>query len=98
MSTKVTLGEQTYDVPNMNVGQIEDMSALDAAPSKWTFLALAIVMRRATPAIADIQEIECAPDHMRDAIESVMRASGYKLPDPKNLAAPDQGPGQMAAS
>lgn len=91
-SIKVKLGETDYHVPKMNIGQIEDMAELDKG-GKWTFLALAILMRRATPGIEDIREIEAAPDQVRVAIETIMRGSGYELPDSKNALAPDQNPG-----
>ena len=96
-SIKVTLGDQKYDVPKMNIGQIEDVAALDVAASKWTFLALEILMRRAIPKIEDIRDIEAEPEQVRDAIEKIMRGSGYKSPDSKNLLAPDRNPGQAAS-
>jgi hypothetical protein len=96
-SIKVTLGDKEYDVPKMNIGQIEDMTELDASAAKWTFLALTILMRRANPPIGDIRDIEAEPGHVREAIEKIMRGSGYNLPDSKNLQAPDRNPGLDAS-
>lgn len=89
---EVTLGDVAYQVPKLNIGQIEDLQSLDAEPKRWTFAALAIVMRRAAPAIPDIREVEADPAQIRVAVETVMAASGYRTSSP-NAAAPDQ-PGQ----
>jgi hypothetical protein len=94
---KVRLGETDYDVPKMTIGQIEAISELDGAPSKWSFAAIAILMRRAKPEINDIREIECEPEQMRTAIEQIMRHSGYRLPDP-NAKAPGHSPGKSKAA
>ena len=90
----VTLGETTHEVPKMNIGQIEDLQALDVPPSKWTFAAIVIIMRRATPKIDNMRDVEAEPQQLRAAIEQVMANSGYKVPDP-NAPAPDPAmPGQ----
>lgn len=94
MAIKVTLGTEKYDVPKMNIGQIEDMSGLDRADPKWVFKALEILLRRAKPAVEDVRDIEAEPDQMGEAITKIMTGSGYKLQDDRpNPTAPDR-PGQ----
>ena len=96
MAIKVTLGSEKYDVPKMNIGQIEDMSELDRADPKWIFKALEILLRRAKPSVEDIREIEAEPEQMSEAITKIMSGSGYKLQSEKdrpNPTAPDR-PGQ----
>jgi hypothetical protein len=92
-SIKVTLGSTEYEVPEMDIGQHEDISDLNGSDRKWSYLALPILMRHATPPIPDIRAVRGRPDQMRAAIEQIMRNSGYDLA-PKNPQAPDQGPGQ----
>ena len=90
-SIKITLGNTEYDVPPMNVGQIEDVSALDAAANnkKWTYQAFAIVIRRAVPEIKEPREVEATPAQLRECIEKIMRNSGWDIPESKNGPAPE---------
>lgn len=93
----VTLGDVSYDVPKMNIGQIEELSLLDLPPARWTYAVLRIVMKRAVPQVPDLNEIEATPQQIRDAVEAVLQASGYKISSP-NQVAPDQTPGQIPAA
>ena len=95
---KVKLGDAEYEVPKLNIGQLEDIQALgDLPPTKWSFAAIAILMRRAKPVITEIREVECEPAQMSEAIQQVMRHSGYKVPDP-NVKAPGHSPGKSRAA
>ena len=90
---KVTLGDKEFTVPKMNIGQVEDLADLDVPPKKWSFAALGILMRRADPEVKDIRDIEASPGDVREAIQKILAASGYQMPDPKNQPAPEI-PGQ----
>jgi len=78
--TKVKLGTDDFDVPEMNIGQIEDMSVLDKEDPKWTFKALGILMREVLGE-KDIRSVKAKPSQIADAIHSIMKASGYDLPN-----------------
>lgn len=84
---KVTLGAQEYDVGEMDIGQIEEVSALDRADPRWSFKTLAILMRDAVPKIADIRKIKATPPQIGTAIREIMVGSGYEFP---NQQAPEK--------
>lgn len=97
MPIKVTLGEVDYQVSKMNIGQIEDLQALDASSPRWSFQALAIMMKRSSPKVADVRELEAELPQIQSAIKAVMTQSGYYRPSDPNPPAPDQ-PGQGATA
>ena len=82
-SLSITLGDVSYTMPRLSVGQYERIAELsdatdDAGREKFKFsLALAeILLSRATPPIADIRDLECSPDELARASQQIMAANG----------------------
>ena len=86
-SVSVTLGEVAYDVPKMNVGQLEEVTvAFDLPPARRPFAILRIAMKRATPKIEDFGTIEAGNDEIAAAVTAILSNSGFvketKVPNP----------------
>ena len=76
-TTKIMLGGTEYEVPRLNIGQIEEMSELDtAAPFKRTLGTIRIALQRATPPIGPFQEIETTAEEIGTAYAKLMIAAG----------------------
>ncbi len=96
MPIKVTLGGADYSVPKMNIGQIEDFTAISRGDPKWASKSLQILLSRADPKVADVREMEATPEEVRTAIDEILIASGWKKAEEQspNPAAPETNPGQ----
>lgn len=78
-SIKVTLGGQEYDVPKMNVGQLEEVTvAFDHPAARRPFAILKIAMRRSVPASPNINDIEADNEEIAFAVRAVLKNSGFK--------------------
>lgn len=88
---KITLADVEYDVPKLNIGQLEEVSGAFELPAmKRTFAILRIALKRATPKIEDVNGIEATNDEIASAMSEILKASGFaKAADP-NAAAPEQ--------
>jgi hypothetical protein len=93
---KITLGEQEYEVPRINIGQTEDLAefwektdatgaAVDAGGEKLrgkpliahTLAIAAILLRRATPPIGDLRELECRVADVELAMMEILRFNRF---------------------
>ncbi len=79
---KITLGEVEFDVPRLNIGQIEEIAAITASGKSRPFDALRIAMTRATPACEDLSSVEASPLEISAAMEAILKASGVVLAKP----------------
>jgi hypothetical protein len=78
-SVKVTLGGVDYDVPKMNIGQLEEVTvAFDLPPARRPFAILKIAMKRAQPAIPDFGAIEASNDEIAMAVRAILFNSGFE--------------------
>lgn len=75
----VTLGEASYEVPQLNVGQIEDMMEAATSGKMRAFDGLRIALRRAKPACEDVSTIEASPAELTAALNDICAASGVTL-------------------
>lgn len=78
-TVKVTLGGIDYQVPRLNVGQLEDMMAAVEGAGMRHFDGLRIAMRRATPVIEDLSLIEASPSELGVALNAITGFSGVVL-------------------
>lgn len=102
--TQVTLGGNSYEVPQLEIDQYEELmdlwedekkiDAADAAAKfKSSIKAIAIMLRHSSPAIADIRKLRCSLAELSRARLAIMAAAGL-------VAAPngaDPGNGEAAA-
>src|SRR5262245_29322045 len=97
-SIKVMLGGAEYEVPKMNIGQLEEVTiAFDLPPARRPFAILKIAMKRAQPKLADINDLEPGNDEITVAIRDILANSGFKKEEKNpNHQAPDQKPGDVS--
>lgn len=89
----VTLAGDDYQVPKMNLGQLEEVTvAFDLPAARRPFAILKIAMLRAEPKITDIGGIEAGNDEIATAVRTILANSGFKAADP-NPASPAPAPG-----
>lgn len=82
----ITLGESSYAVPHLNMGQIEELSEIYEEPDyassarkfKTTKRIATLLLRRAEPKIEDFSTIECTTEELAVAIRSILAASGLQ--------------------
>lgn len=92
-SAKIYLGEAEYDVPMLNIGQLERVTDLIVAGgTRVGFSVLRIALERATPKVEDAGAVEASADQVRGAVKSIMVMSGF---EPE---APSAGEAQPAAA
>ena len=100
-SIKINLGGVEYDVPRLNIGQIEQLSEIEEqAPLKRSLGTIQIALQRATPKIPDeFTEIETTAEEIGIAYAKILIAAGLakEAKDP-NVSAPDQKPGKTKRS
>ena len=96
--SKIKLGETEYDVPKMNIGQLEEVTvALDLPAIKRPFAILRIAFARSTPKV-DVNSVEATNAQIAAAITEILSAAGFaKAVDP-NAAAPGQPGTEKAES
>ena len=93
------LGAQDYRAPHLNIGElrqiaqaIEKFMALEQPRSVDIFehnvTVARIVLKRAEPAITDVDALECSTAALREATDAVLRFSGLESP---GKAQPDGG-------
>jgi hypothetical protein len=88
-SVKVTLAGAEYTVPQLNVGQLEEMTEV-VKP----FDVLRIALRRAEPKLspADINALEATKPEIDAAMAAITDLSGIKKEPPEgNSGAPPKG-------
>lgn len=91
VNVEVKLGETTYTVPRMNIGQIERITELPAG--KMSFGALRIALERAEPKVADFGAIEATSQEVIEAARAVLRMSGMaKDAEPGESKPPETTP------
>lgn len=98
---KITLAGQDYEVPRLNVGQVEDLAEfgertgplgepLDPAGERlkgkplvtYTLGVAGVVLRRATPAIGNVRDLECNLTNLQEAVTLVMEFNRLVKADP----------------
>lgn len=91
---KVMLGEVEYEVPRLNLGEVEEYVELLLAERpkielKFGIQIAEIAFRRAKPDIPDIRKIECSPKQLADATDEVFLFCGLitKAPAPGEVKA-----------
>lgn len=81
----VTLGDTVYQIPRLNMDQLERVADLfenkEIADHKKPFRLMEIAFERVTPAV-DFKGIDSEGDELKKAIEKVMEVSGMKAADP----------------
>lgn len=99
---KITLGDDEYEVPRLNIGQIEDLMDVQAEAAAGSSASTGdirpiyqrakkisiIVLRRATPKIEDFDALECSHIDLRVATDAVLAFSGMKGKAPEGEAEP----------
>lgn len=97
-SIKVKLGGSDYDVPKMNIGQLEDVTvAFDLPPARRAFAILKIALKRAIPKIDDLGALEADNDEIASAVTDILANSGFKKAEDPNPQAPAAGQDQAAS-
>lgn len=87
----VTLGGDAYEVPRLNIGQLEEVSDLlsqDVSDGRRSLAILRIALRRATPKVDDVGEIEMDLNDMSAAVLAVLELAGLKQDAGPTPAAP----------
>jgi hypothetical protein len=81
---EITLGGNTYRVPKLNFGEIEELASAAADRRIKPFQWLRTALRRADPPLsdADINGIEAGATEINLALEAVMRHSGVEIKRP----------------
>jgi hypothetical protein len=96
-SVKATLAGIEYDIPMLNIGQLELVTdALAGPPMRATFAILKIALKRATPAVQKPDEIEATRDEVAAAVDAILVQAGFKEAKGPNELTPDQ-PGTSLA-
>jgi hypothetical protein len=95
----IKLGERSYKVPHLNLGQVDDIDELMANGElkrlKRSYAVLAVVLQRADPKVEDVRSLEASPEEVNAAIKTALEFSGIKPAegsDP-NSSAPAPGAG-----
>src|SRR5690242_1433283 len=85
MSTKVMLAGVEYDVPMLNIGQLERVTEALAGgtPSKGAFQVLRVAMERAMPKISGggVNALEVKRDEIAAAVRAVLKDAGFVQPE-----------------
>jgi len=76
----ITLGENTYEIPQLNIGQLEDIAIAATSGKARPFEILRVIMSRAIPACKDIKTIEASPAEIRAATDAIMALSDLEIP------------------
>lgn len=98
-SITITLGETKYEVPKMNIGQLEEVTeAFELPPIKRPFAILKIAMRRAEPKVDNFADLEAGNDEISVAIPAILKNSGFAQAASPNVAAPEAPGTEQAAS
>lgn len=81
-SVKVTLDGIEFEVPAMNVGQLEDVAETTAGATVGNvgLKILRIAMRRSTPK-PDFETLAPTVDECGNAVRAIMELSGLQKPD-----------------
>lgn len=97
-SVKIKFGDREFDIPRLNIGQLERYSEVEAAQKldgtqtavnmKTTFALIKIALERATPKIANINEIEATPEELGVAAAKILICAGLAKAKPPNEVAP----------
>lgn len=93
----VTLDGKDYEVPRLNIGQLEEVTEAFATkrPAAAAYAVLGIAMKRASPPLDGFfDDIEPTVEEIRIATEAVLAHSGFA----KNAEAPADAPGQNPAA
>ncbi len=97
-STKIQFGGVEYDVPRLNVGQIEELSEIEnTAPLKRSLGTIRVALKRAVPKMPDeFTDIETTAEEIGVAYAKILIAAGVaKAADDPNGVAPDHKPGKV---
>ncbi len=95
-SVEVTLGGREYEVPMLNVEQLERVQdLLETAPKKSGFGVLRIALERAEPKVEKPGDIEATHHEIKKAIDSIMKLSGFEAPQSPNAKTPAHKPGHQ---
>lgn len=81
-TVKITLGDHEFEVPRLNVGQIEEMMESVSSGKMRAFDGLRIALRRATPLCEDLSLIECTPAELIKGLNEITAISGVVLAKP----------------
>jgi hypothetical protein len=88
---KVHLGETEYTIPELDIGQLEDVTAVFEGPlRKVAYSTLAIALQRATPPVADIRALQARHDQVMHAANEILIFSGFKKRDADKDADPNE--------
>jgi hypothetical protein len=88
-TSAVTLGGTEYQVPQMNIGQLERVTDLFAAGgTRIGFGVLRIAMERATPPVPDASAIEATTEEISAAVKDILTMSGLQPKEPAPGEAP----------
>lgn len=74
VTVQVKLGDVTYTVPRMNIGQLERLTELPQGTTKAAFGALRIAFERAEPQV-DFDTIEATREEITDAASAILGMS-----------------------
>lgn len=78
----VTLGGIEYVVPKLLVGQLRAIAKLfDGPASEISYEVLGIALKRATPAVEDINLVEAGLDDIAPARDAILIFGGFKKGD-----------------
>lgn len=94
-STRVTLAGVEYDVPKMNIGQIERVTELGSA-GRTILGTIRIAMERATPKVANFNALEPDTDEIAAAYKAILELGGIKSVPEKNVETPAPPPGEAS--
>jgi hypothetical protein len=91
----ISLGGVDYVVPQMNIGQIEDLSEISSDASLPNFkrgrMISEVILRRAVPAIPSVRDLECTAEELRAATDTVLEMSGMaKVASPGEAQATEE--------
>jgi hypothetical protein len=85
MPKTITLkfGDAEYTVPQLNIGQLEQIAELVNATEETAIARLkqavgilGVALSRSTPPVGKIQELEASSDDITEAVTSILQMSG----------------------
>lgn len=81
-SVKITLGEISFDVPALNIGQLQDVSEVisKATSGAAGFDIIKIALKRADPK-PDYETLAPTIDEIGAGVQAVLKLSGLQKPD-----------------
>lgn len=89
-SVKIALAGVEYDVPQLNIGQLEQVTdVLAGPPMRAAFSILRIGLKRATPSVQKPDEIEATQSEITAAVDAILVQAGLKEEKGPNEPAPD---------